>query len=79
MEFSIAAKIGLCLDHNLYSLNYEILFFSTEYVFNRSNNLDEFDDAHEVVTGLVDEYKRAEKGVYIDWGFDERQEEYGED
>jgi hypothetical protein len=37
-----------------------------------SNNLDEFDDAQEVLTGVVQEYKKAEKGVYVDWGFDDR-------
>jgi hypothetical protein len=34
--------------------------------------LDEFDDAHEVLAGVISEYKKAEKGVYVDWGFDDR-------
>lgn len=38
----------------------------------KSDNLDEFDDAQEVLTGVVQEYKKAEKGVYVDWGFDDR-------
>lgn len=37
-----------------------------------SDNLDEFDDAQDVLKGVVHEYKKAEKGVYVDWGFDDR-------
>ena len=32
--------------------------------------MDEFNDAEEVVKGLVDEYAAAEKSEYIDWGED---------
>jgi len=35
------------------------------------DNLDEFDDAKQIVEQLVDEYKAAEKPDYIDWGFEE--------
>jgi len=35
------------------------------------DNLDEFNDAEEVVRGLVDEYAAAERQDYIEWGEEE--------
>ena len=35
------------------------------------DNLDEFNEAEEVVRGLVDEYAAAERSDYIEWGEDE--------
>lgn len=32
------------------------------------DNLDEFNEAEEVVRGLVDEYAAAERSDYIEWG-----------
>ena len=34
--------------------------------------MDEFNDAEEVVKGLVDEYAAAEKSEYIEWGEEHR-------
>lgn len=41
------------------------------------DNLDEFNDAEEVVRGLVDEYAAAERSDYIEWGEEEKED--GED
>ena len=35
------------------------------------DNLDEFNEAEEVVRGLVDEYAAAERQDYIEWGEDD--------
>lgn len=35
------------------------------------DNLDEFNDAEEVVKGLVEEYAAAERQDYIEWGEEE--------
>ena len=35
------------------------------------DNLDEFNEAEEVVSGLVDEYAAAERQDYIEWGEDD--------
>jgi tubulin gamma len=40
------------------------------------DSLDEFNEAEEVVRGLVDEYAAAERQDYIEWG---EEEEKGED
>ena len=38
------------------------------------DNLDEFNDAEEVVRGLVDEYAAAERQDYIEWGDEEEKD-----
>jgi tubulin gamma len=38
------------------------------------DNLDEFNDAEEVVRGLVDEYAAAERQDYIEWGEEEEKD-----
>ena len=39
------------------------------------DNLDEFNDAEEVVKGLVDEYAASERTDYIEWGEEEGKED----
>lgn len=43
------------------------------------DNLDEFNDAEEVVKGLVDEYAAAERQDYIEWGEEEEKNEDNDD
>lgn len=43
------------------------------------DNLDEFNDAEEVVRGLVDEYAAAERQDYIEWGEEEEKNEENDD
>ena len=38
------------------------------------DSLDEFNEAEEVVRGLIDEYGAAERQDYIEWGEEEKQE-----
>ncbi len=33
-----------------------------------SDNLDEFDSSREVVQGLIEEYRAAERADYVTWG-----------
>ena len=65
---SIAALFARTISHykrlrkrNAYLTNYERFPMF-------SDNLDEFDDSHEVVQGLVDEYKASESPNYVNWG-----------
>lgn len=44
-----------------------------------ADSLDEFDDSEQVVAGLIEEYKNAEKSDYIDWNLDNFDEEFDED
>lgn len=39
------------------------------------DSLDEFNEAEEVVRGLVDEYAAAERQDYIEWGEEEKVED----
>lgn len=41
------------------------------------DNLDEFNDAEEVVRGLIDEYAAAERQDYTEWGEDEEEKDDG--
>jgi len=38
------------------------------------DNLDEFNDAEEVVKGLVEEYAASERQDYIEWGEEEEKD-----
>ena len=44
-----------------------------------ADNLDEFDDARDVVTSLRDEYVAAESEDYVDWGLDDDDDDLGAD
>ena len=39
------------------------------------DNLDEFNDAEEVVRGLIEEYAASERADYIEWGEEEEKED----
>ncbi len=42
-----------------------------------ATDLSEFDDSKEVVEGLIDEYKNAERANYVDWN-DDMKDDYME-
>lgn len=57
-QYKMLAKRGAFMDQ-----------FKKTKIF--QDNLDEFNDAEEVVKGLVEEYQASERQDYIDWGDEE--------
>ena len=60
-QYKMLAKRGAFMDQ-----------FKKTKIF--QDNLDEFNDAEEVVRGLVEEYQASERSDYIDWGDEEEKD-----